>query len=97
MIDFVETPAKFRVAEINRNQAVAVGRKVFAALNRLEIALGALLRVVNSKILQCAGSVDGALGQRFANVARVYGRDVAARAGAKVLGDAAHQGCERWA
>ncbi len=43
VIDFVEAPAKFRVAEINRNQAVAVGRAVFAALNRLETVLGAIL------------------------------------------------------
>lgn len=43
VIDFVEAPAKFRVAEINRNQAVAVGRAVFAALNRLETVLGAVL------------------------------------------------------
>ena len=31
VIDFVETPARFRVWAINRNQVVAVGRKVFAA------------------------------------------------------------------
>ena len=43
VIDFVETPAKFRTPEINRNQAVAVGRRVFAAFNRVEVIVGALL------------------------------------------------------
>src|SRR5215210_1147548 len=43
VIDFVEAPAKFRVAEINRNQAVAVGRAVFAALNHVEVIAGAIL------------------------------------------------------
>ena len=43
VIDLVETPARFRVKAINRNQVVAVGREVFAALNRMEVAVGALL------------------------------------------------------
>ena len=43
VIDFVETPARFRVAAINRNQVVAVGREVFAAFNRTEAAIGAPL------------------------------------------------------
>ena len=37
VIDLVETPARFRVKAINRNQVVAVGREVFAALNRMEV------------------------------------------------------------
>jgi hypothetical protein len=36
VIYFVETPARFRVAAINRNQVVAVGRELFAAFNRME-------------------------------------------------------------
>ena len=51
VIDFVEAPAKFRVAEINRNQAVAVGRAVFAALNRLETMLGAALLAASLLLL----------------------------------------------
>jgi hypothetical protein len=47
VIDFVEAPAKFRVRQINRNQAVAVGRAVFVALLRVEIALGLLLVIVH--------------------------------------------------
>lgn len=47
VIDFVEGPAKFKVADINRNQAVAVGRAVFAALLRLEVALGVLLVIIH--------------------------------------------------
>jgi uncharacterized membrane protein len=43
VIDLVETPARFRVPAINRNQVVAVGREVFAALNRMEVVVGALL------------------------------------------------------
>ena len=43
VIDFVETPARFRVKAIDRNQVVAVGREVFAALNRMEVVVGALL------------------------------------------------------
>jgi uncharacterized membrane protein len=47
VIDFVEAPAKFKVPDINRNQAVAVGRAVFAALLRLEVALGLLLVIIH--------------------------------------------------
>ena len=43
VIDFVETPARFRVPAINRNQVVAIGRAVFAAFNRTEAAVGAIL------------------------------------------------------
>ena len=43
VIDLVETPARFRVPAINRNQVVAVGREVFAALNRAEAVIGAPL------------------------------------------------------
>lgn len=51
VINFVEAPAKFRAPEINRNQAVAVGRQVFAAVNRMEVVLGALLLTVTALIL----------------------------------------------
>ena len=51
VIDFVETPARFRVPTINRNQVVAVGRQVFAAVNRMEVVLGALLLTVAAVIL----------------------------------------------
>jgi len=47
VIDFVEGPTKFKVADINRNQAVAVGRAVFAAMLRLEVALGLLLVIIH--------------------------------------------------
>jgi len=43
VIDFVETPARFRVPGLNRNQVVAVGREVFAAFNRTEALVGAPL------------------------------------------------------
>jgi uncharacterized membrane protein len=43
VIDFVETPARFRVTGLNRNQVVAVGREVFAAFNRTEASVGAPL------------------------------------------------------
>lgn len=58
VIDFVETPAKFRVKEINRNQAVAVGREVFAALNRLETILGALLVAASAILVRQASVVS---------------------------------------
>jgi uncharacterized membrane protein len=48
VIDFVETPARFRVQVINRNQVVAVGREVFAAINRMETLIGALLIIVSA-------------------------------------------------
>jgi uncharacterized membrane protein len=50
VIDFVETPARFRVKAINRNQVAAVGREVFAALNRMETIVGALLLIVSGLI-----------------------------------------------
>src|SRR5215210_7438440 len=43
VIDFVETPARFRVPGLSRNQVVAVGREVFAAFNRTETVAGAAL------------------------------------------------------
>jgi uncharacterized membrane protein len=43
IIDLVETPARFRVRAIDRNQVVAVGREVFAAFNRAEAVVGAAL------------------------------------------------------
>jgi len=43
VIDFLEAPIRFRVPEIDRNQSVAIGRRVFAALNLLELCAGALI------------------------------------------------------
>jgi uncharacterized membrane protein len=43
IIAFVEAPAKFRATELDRNQIVAVGRQVFAAVNRFELIVGPLL------------------------------------------------------
>jgi hypothetical protein len=40
-IDFVETPARFRASELDRNQIIAMGRRVFAAFNRYEAGIGA--------------------------------------------------------
>lgn len=42
-IDLVETPTRFAVKEVERNQIIAIGRRVFAAVNRMEVVLGALL------------------------------------------------------
>lgn len=58
VIDFVETPARFRVKAINRNQVVAVGREVFAALNRVETIIGLLLLAVSALLLGRAESVE---------------------------------------
>jgi uncharacterized membrane protein len=54
VIDFVETPARFRVKAVNRNQVAAVGREVFAALNRMETIVGALLVTVSVLIVSRA-------------------------------------------
>ena len=43
VIDFLEAPIRFRVPEIDRNQSVAIGRRVFVALNLLELCAGALI------------------------------------------------------
>ncbi|HWB87137.1 MAG TPA: DUF4149 domain-containing protein [Bryobacteraceae bacterium] len=43
VIDLVETPIRFRAKEITRQQAVAIGTRVFAEFNRIEVILGALL------------------------------------------------------
>ncbi|HLI49495.1 MAG TPA: DUF4149 domain-containing protein [Chthonomonas sp.] len=51
VIDFVETPIRFRVPEVNRNQVVAIGRRVFAALNKLEVIAGAILLLANALLL----------------------------------------------
>lgn len=55
IIDFVETPARFRVTALNRNQIVAVGREVFAAFNRAEVIVGAVL-VASSAALASRGT-----------------------------------------
>ncbi|MGH2410091.1 MAG: hypothetical protein ACRDGS_06925, partial [Chloroflexota bacterium] len=36
-IDLMETPTRFAVKEVDRNQIIAIGRRVFAALNRMEV------------------------------------------------------------
>ena len=54
VIDFVETPARFRVRAINRNQVVAVGREVFAALNRMEAVIGLSLIIVSALLVSRA-------------------------------------------
>ncbi|HEV2707793.1 MAG TPA: DUF4149 domain-containing protein [Pyrinomonadaceae bacterium] len=58
VIDFVETPARFRVPVINRNQVVAVGREVFAALNRMETLVGALLIAVSVLLISRSTGVS---------------------------------------
>ena len=58
VIDFVETPARFRVTAIDRNQVVAVGREVFAAFNRAEVIVGALLIAVSVLLLMRAQTVS---------------------------------------
>jgi len=57
VIDFVETPARFRVQGLGRNQVVAVGRAVFAAFNRTEAVVGALL-VAASALLVTRARAD---------------------------------------
>jgi uncharacterized membrane protein len=57
VVDFVETPARFRVPAIDRNQVVAVGREVFAAFNRTEVVVGALL--VAASVLLTSRAADG--------------------------------------
>ena len=58
VIDFVETPARFRSPAINRNQVVAVGREVFAAFNRMEAITGALLIIVSVLLVSRAPVVS---------------------------------------
>ncbi len=57
VIDLVETPARFRVKAIDRNQVVAVGREVFAALNRMEVFVGALLVAAGALLVGRAAGV----------------------------------------
>lgn len=56
VIDFVETPARFRVRGLGRNQVVAVGRAVFAAFNRTEAVVGALLVAASALLVTRAGA-----------------------------------------
>ena len=58
VIDFVETPARFRVKAIDRNQVVAVGREVFAALNRMEVVVGAPLVAAGALLVARAATVS---------------------------------------
>jgi uncharacterized membrane protein len=58
VIDFVETPARFRVSAVTRNQVVAVGRAVFAAFNRTEAVVGALLIVASALLVTRAGTIS---------------------------------------
>jgi len=51
VIDFVETPARFRVGGISRNQVVAIGRAVFATFNRTEAVVGAVLLAAGALLL----------------------------------------------
>ena len=56
VIDFVETPARFRVAALGRNQVVAIGRAVFAAFNRTEVIAGSLLIAAGVLLVTRAGA-----------------------------------------
>ena len=56
VIDFVETPARFRVPAMDRNQVAAVGREVFAALNRMEVVVGALLVAASALLMSRAAA-----------------------------------------
>lgn len=58
VIDLVETPARFRVPAVNRNQVVAVGREVFAALNRMEVIVGALLLAAGALLFSRGAGVS---------------------------------------
>lgn len=58
VIDFVETPARFRVPGLNRNQVVAVGREVFAAFNRTETVVGAVLVAAGAALAASAPAVS---------------------------------------
>lgn len=58
VIDFVETPARFRVPAIDRNQVVAVGREVFAAFNRTEVVVGALLVAASALLMSRVAAVS---------------------------------------
>src|SRR3954469_14667792 len=58
VIDFVETPARVCVQAINRDQVVAVGREVFAALNRMEMIIGALLTAVSALFVSRSPTVS---------------------------------------
>lgn len=58
VIDLVETPARFRVPAIDRNQVVAVGREVFAALNRTEVIVGALLVAASALLAGRAADIS---------------------------------------
>jgi len=59
-IDLVETPTRFATKEVDRSQIITIGRRVFAAVNRVEVVLGALTlpflgrdngRTVRAKVL----------------------------------------------
>ncbi|HXT35341.1 MAG TPA: DUF4149 domain-containing protein [Chloroflexota bacterium] len=43
VIDLLETPTRFAIKEVDRNQIIVIGRRIFAALNRMEVVLGALM------------------------------------------------------
>lgn len=58
VVDFIETPARFRVPAINRNQVVAVGREVFAAVGRMETIIGALLVAVSALLVSRAETIS---------------------------------------
>ena len=58
VMDFVETPARFRVNAVSRNQLVVVGRAVFAAFNRMEVVVGALLVAASALLVGRAAAVS---------------------------------------
>ncbi|MBX5478804.1 MAG: DUF4149 domain-containing protein [Pyrinomonas methylaliphatogenes] len=64
VIDLIEAPIRFRVPEINRNQSVAIGRRVFAALNRLEAVAGAIMLTASALLMRSAATVG--TGERLA-------------------------------
>jgi len=55
-IDLVETLVRLRTLELRRKEAVARGRRVFAAVNQLEVYIGLLLLLIPQR---CAAVLRG--------------------------------------
>jgi hypothetical protein len=72
VIDCIETPARFRVKSIDRNQVAAVGWEVFAAVNRTETMLGALLIIVGALLAVRATTISHKLSLALVNLGAMW-------------------------
>lgn len=73
VIDFIETPIRFRTPEISKEQATAIGSRLFARFGWIQVLLGAILLLDSVSMTTLAGSVKRADWAPVVFIATMFG------------------------